>query len=125
MLIKNVSLLQMLELSLPCPIVIDNDANAAAWGAYWLEAKGKVKNLIGITLGTGIGSGIIINKKLYRGATGSAGEIGHMPFESHGLQCNCGSFGCIERYVGAKPLSLQAREAVERGKSRILSRKRL
>jgi glucokinase len=112
----------MLKSSLPEPIVIDNDANAAAWGAYWLETDGKIKNFVCITLGTGIGGGLIINGKLYRGATGSAGEIGHMPLDPYGLRCNCGSFGCAERYLGANYLSMQAKEAVERGRSKIISK---
>jgi len=119
---KMVPLKHMLKAIIKVPIIIDNDANAAAWGAYWLDAKASVKNLICITLGTGVGGGIICDGKLYRGATGTAGEIGHIAFDAHGLQCNCGSTGCIERYLGAKFLSMQAQEAVERGKSKIISK---
>lgn len=119
---KNAGLRKMFGRALPRPIVVDNDANAAALGAYWLDAKGKVDNLICITLGTGVGGGLIINGKLYRGATGSAGEVGHMPFEPNGPICKCGSRGCIERYLGAPSLSLQAREEVKMGKSKTIVR---
>ncbi|MCX5782521.1 MAG: ROK family protein [Elusimicrobia bacterium] len=106
---KNVNLRQMLKKHLLGPIVIDNDANAAALGAYFLDAKMKVKNLVCVTLGTGVGGGIILNGKVFRGATGTAGEIGHMHYDADGHQCNCGSFGCIERYLGAAYLSYEGK----------------
>ncbi|OGS19478.1 MAG: hypothetical protein A2219_03140 [Elusimicrobia bacterium RIFOXYA2_FULL_50_26] len=119
---KNTPLKKLLERELPGIISIDNDANAAAWGAYWLDAKGKVRNLICVTLGTGVGGGIICDGKLYRGATGTAGEIGHIPLNPDGPRCNCGSFGCIERYVGAAHLSSQAKELLKTRKhSKILT----
>lgn len=119
---KNANLRKILGRALPKPIIVDNDANAAALGAYWLDAKGKVNNLVCITLGTGVGGGLVIDGKLYRGATGSAGEVGHIPFEPNGPICKCGSRGCIERYLGAPSLSLQAREEVKMGKSALIMR---
>lgn len=118
---KNANLRKMLGKDLPKPIVVDNDANAAAVGAFWLEAKGKVKNLLCVTLGTGVGGGLVCDGKIYRGASGTAGEIGHMPYNPDGPECNCGSRGCIERYIGAPNLSFQAREGVKSGKSQIIS----
>ena len=115
---KNLELKRLLKPFLPSPMVIDNDANAAAWGAFVLDNEDKVKNLVCLTLGTGIGGGIVCDGQLYRGATGTAGEIGHITLEPYGLRCNCGSMGCIERYLGANYLSAQAKEAVERGKSK-------
>lgn len=117
---KNTPLRDMLKGKLPEPILIDNDANVAALGAFWLEAKGKVKNLVCVTLGTGVGGGLVCDGKLYRGTTGSAGEIGHMPLDPNGPQCNCGSQGCIERYVGAPYLSIEAQGAVKAGKSKLM-----
>jgi glucokinase len=117
---KKTPLRKMLTGRLPEPIHIDNDANVAALGAFWLETKGKVKNLVCVTLGTGVGGGLVCEGKLYRGATGSAGEIGHMPLDPNGPQCNCGSHGCIERYVGAPYLGLEAQDAVKAGKSKIM-----
>jgi len=117
---KNANLREMLGKKLPGPIIVDNDANAAALGAFWLEAKGKVKNLLCVTLGTGVGGGLVCDGKLYRGASGTAGEIGHMPYNPDGPECNCGSRGCIERYIGAPNLSFYAREGVKAGKSAIM-----
>ena len=84
------------------PVFIDNDANTAAIGAYWLDIKATVDNMICVTLGTGVGGGIIINKKLFRGNNGTAGEIGHITIEPNGRKCNCGNNGCAETYIGAK-----------------------
>jgi len=79
---------------------IENDANAAAIGEMIFGAGKKFDSFVMITLGTGVGSGIIINKKIYRGEYGAAGEIGHMSIDFNGPECNCGSIGCIEAYVG-------------------------
>jgi len=101
---KNIPLKKMLRRYFKGPIAIDNDANVAALGAFYLDAKKKIKNLICVTLGTGVGGGIVLDGKIYRGSTGTAGEIGHIHFDSKGPKCNCGSYGCIECYVGAKGL---------------------
>lgn len=77
------------------PTVVENDANAAAWAA----ARGR-RSAVVITLGTGVGGGIIIDGRLWRGATGSAAEIGHMVIEVGGEICNCGRHGCLEAYCG-------------------------
>lgn len=119
---KKVPLRTMLKGRLPGKILIDNDANVAAVGAYWLDAKGKARNLICVTLGTGVGGGIICQGKLYRGSTGTAGELGHMSFDHDGPKCNCGSFGCIERYIGAPHLSRFAQGLVEAEGSPVISR---
>jgi glucokinase len=117
---RNVPLRKILEKKLPRPVVIDNDANAAALGAYWLDAGGKVKNLVCITLGTGVGGGLVLEGKLFRGATGTAGEIGHMPYDPEGPACKCSGYGCIERYLGAQYLSMQAQEAIAAGGGKIM-----
>jgi len=79
---------------------VENDANAAAIGEMIFGAGKRYKSFVMITLGTGVGGGIIINRKLYRGEIGSAGEIGHITINYNGPRCKCGSFGCIEAYVG-------------------------
>ncbi len=99
---KNVKLKQYFEKKLTVPTVVDNDANCAAYGSYIVDGKKKYKNFITVTLGTGIGGGIIINGKLFRGSTGSAGEIGHMTINPDGPKCSCGNRGCLEAYIGAK-----------------------
>jgi glucokinase len=81
---------------------VDNDANVAALGAYYADIKQKSENMVCVTLGTGIGGGIIINKKLYTGSSGSAGEVGHITIDEKGPNCQCGSNGCIEAYIGEK-----------------------
>jgi glucokinase len=119
---KNVPLRDMLSKKLRKHINIDNDANVAALGAFWLDSKGKAKNLLCVTLGTGVGGGIVINGEIYRGSTGSAGEIGHVTIEPNGPRCNCGNHGCIERYVGAPYLSNYGREAVRKGNGKIIAK---
>ncbi len=82
------------------PAFLDNDVNAMSLGEFYYGAgKGK-KNVIALTLGTGVGGGIILNGELYRGSTFTAGEIGHMSIARDGKYCGCGNYGCLERYVG-------------------------
>ncbi len=114
---KNVPLKALISKHLHYPIRVDNDANVASWAAFVVEAKRKVKNLICVTVGTGVGGGIVLNGELYHGATGSAGEIGHMTLYPEGVLCNCGNRGCLERYVGARAMAEEARRAIETGVS--------
>ena len=83
-----------------CDVFVENDANAAAIGELIYGAGKYHKNFIMITLGTGVGGGIIIDQKIFRGETGIAGEIGHVSIDTNGEQCKCGSIGCIEAYIG-------------------------
>jgi len=99
---RNVRLKQYFEKKLHIPIVVDNDANCAAYGSYTIDGERKYKNFITVTLGTGVGGGIIIDGKLYGGSTGSAGEIGHITINPDGPKCNCGNRGCLETYIGTK-----------------------
>ena len=88
-----------------------NDANAAVLGEYQFGAGKGLSNLILITLGTGIGGGIIINGRLYFGASGGAGEIGHMTIDVNGPRCSCGNTGCLEMFASGTAI---AREAIRR-----------
>ncbi len=97
---EEVPLKEMMEKRLGIVTFIDNDVNAMALGEYMFGAGRNAENLICITLGTGVGGGIIINGNLYRGSTLSAGEIGHLSIEEDGPRCICGGFGCLERFVG-------------------------
>lgn len=99
---------------------VDNDANTAAIGAFWLDIKAKADNMICVTLGTGVGGGIIISKKLYRGNSGTAGEIGHITIEPKGRKCNCGNFGCAETYIGAKHIVKEAIDLLKIKKSKYI-----
>ncbi|MBI4676799.1 MAG: ROK family protein [Elusimicrobia bacterium] len=91
-------------------VVVDNDANAAVWGAYVMEMGRRPSDVVGITLGTGVGGGLIIGGRLHHGATGSAGEIGHVKVEHPGLRCRCGSRGCLEAYAGSYGIVSRARK---------------
>lgn len=89
---------------------VDNDANAAAIGELIFGAGKKLDSFIMITLGTGVGGGIILNQKLFRGSHGFAGEIGHASIDHAGTACKCGSFGCIETYAGNNYLTSRVKE---------------
>ena len=101
-----------LESELEWPVTLENDANAAAIGELWQGAGQGYRSLICVTLGTGVGGGIILDGKLWRGVDGSAGEIGHIgvdPFD--GVPCTCGSRGCLEVYASATAIMRMTREA--------------
>ena len=101
-----------LESELEWPAIVENDANAAAIGEMWQGAGRGYQNIVCVTLGTGVGGGIILDGKLWRGVDGSAGEIGHIgvdPFA--GVPCKCGSRGCLEVYASATAIVRMTREA--------------
>jgi len=97
------------------PVRADNDATCAAWGEHQLGAARGKEHVVVATLGTGIGGGIITDGRLYRGANGFAGEIGHTVVEPHGPLCPCGQRGCWERYASGSGLGRLAREAAHAG----------
>ena len=92
------------------PAVLENDANAAAIGENWIGASRGIRNSICVTLGTGVGGGIILNGSTLRGPDWSAGEIGHICVEPLGPPCGCGSNGCVEQYSSATAIVRMARE---------------
>jgi glucokinase len=92
------------------PVVVENDANAAAWGEYRFGAGQGHNDVICITLGTGLGGGIIIGNKLRRGRFGVAGEFGHIRMVPDGLLCGCGSQGCWEQYASGRALVRYAKQ---------------
>ena len=99
-----------------CPISLSNDAELGALGEWAAGAGRGVLNLAYIKVGTGIGAGILINGQIYRGAGGSAGEIGHITIDENGPMCTCGNQGCLEAIASGPAIARQAREAVEAGK---------
>ena len=109
--LNGVDLAGMLQKRLSMPVILENDANAAAVAEHWLGAAAGVQNAIMITLGTGVGGGLILNGELFRGSCGTAGEIGHINVDLNGVACGCGSFGCIEQYASATGIVRMAREA--------------
>ncbi len=95
----------------PTRIHLENDANAAALGEHWLGTANDSRDLLFVTLGTGVGGGCILDNELYDGSGGLAGEIGHVVIEPNGILCGCGSRGCVEMYASATAASRRAREA--------------
>lgn len=105
----------VLESAIGLPVVIENDGNVAAWGEYRFGAGVGSHDLVLVTVGTGIGGGIVLGGSLFRGAHGAAGEIGHISSVPHGVQCGCGRLGCWEQYASGNALVRQTRElAAER-----------
>ena len=94
------------------PVIIENDANAAAWGEAKFGAGRNQEHILMLTVGTGIGGGIVMNGSLYRGAFGIAAEFGHMRVVPEGHLCGCGGRGCFEQYASGTALLRHAREAV-------------
>lgn len=99
---------------------LDNDANCATFGEWWMGAGREYDNLIGITLGTGIGGGLIIGGELIHGASDAAGEIGHMTIDFMGRKCKCGNYGCLEAYCSGPNIAARAREGLEAGAESLL-----
>lgn len=101
---------------LSLPAVIDNDANAASWGEYWAGGGRGAELLILLTLGTGIGGGIVWNGEIWHGADGYAGEIGHTVIVPDGEPCNCGKRGCIEAQFSASAMIRDASKGIANGR---------
>jgi glucokinase len=112
---SNYPVQQEIEHRLGTTIMLENDANAAAFGEHWLGAGQAVDSLCMITLGTGVGSGIVLNNQIWHGMTGMAGEAGHINVEPDGHPCGCGSHGCIEQYASATAVKRMALEAIATG----------
>ncbi len=102
-------------------VVLENDARAAALGEQWLGAARGVENMAVLTLGTGIGGGIVLGGKIWHGMNGMAGEFGHVTLEPDGHLCGCGNRGCSEQYASASALLRMAREAIATGQAPALA----
>lgn len=108
--LKDVNIAAQLKKEFGIPVFCTQDSRAAAWGEY-LAGKGKgFETIVCITLGTGIGCGIIINGKIFHGGLNTAGEFGHQIIRYNGRECNCGKKGCLEAYAGGPGLLKSARE---------------
>jgi glucokinase len=112
--LNNYPLRELLEAKMHQKVIVENDANAAAYGEYQAGALKGVKNGLAITLGTGIGSGIIIDGKIYAGTNFAAGEMGHTVIVYNGRQCTCGRKGCWETYASATGLIATTKEAMRK-----------
>jgi glucokinase len=104
------------------PVRIDNDANCATLGEWWSGAAVGATNVIGLTIGTGIGGGIILNGRLYHGSSDVAGELGHTTIDVTGRRCKCGNYGCLEAYASGPSIAERAREAIANDNAALLVR---
>lgn len=117
----DVPLAQIIRERLGPPAILENDANAAALGEHTFGAGRGARHLVYITVSTGVGGGIIADGKLYGGARGSAGEIGHTVIDPNGPKCGCGNNGCLEALASGTAIARQGAEAAKRGDSPALA----
>jgi glucokinase len=120
---NNVPVVFELEKRVGIPVVIDNDANLAALGEYAFGGGKGVTHMLLVTLGTGVGGGIILNGELYHGITDTAGEIGHTSIQMDGWKCACGRAGCLEAYVGTRGILRRLKEKLDTGADTVLREK--
>src|SRR4030042_3403395 len=118
----NVPVVQVLKRHRELPVILENDANVAALGEYEYGAGKGIDNMIAITLGTGVGCGIILEGHLYRGSNDSAGEFGHNTIDYEGRLCVCGRKGCVEAYVGAKGIMRTLKETLADGQDSVFKK---
>jgi glucokinase len=112
---RDVNLRAELEPRLDLPVVIENDANAAAWGEFTYGAGHDVDDLLLVTVGTGVGGGLVLDGELHRGAFGVGGEVGHLRVVRDGQLCGCGKHGCLEQYASGSALVRNTRAAAAGG----------
>lgn len=118
---ENVPIVERLEALCKRPVLIDNDANVAALGEAWSGAGAGVDDMVAITLGTGVGGGVIAGGRLIHGVSNAAGEIGHVCVEPGGARCGCGQRGCLETISSATGIVRLAKETIERGETTVLA----
>ena len=111
----NMPLREIIHDRLGLPAALDNDANCAVLGEWWVGAARGARHAIGITIGTGIGGGLVLDGRLYHGASDVAGEIGHTTIDTEGRRCKCGNYGCLEAYASGPNIAIRAIEAIEAG----------
>ncbi len=119
---KNINVIKPIFRHFNKKVLIENDANLGTLGIYHYEGKEKCKNLIAIFVGTGVGAGIIIDGKLYRGKNFSAGEIGHIKIKNKGYRCGCGNSGCLETEASRTAITRMINEEIKNGKKSIITK---
>ena len=117
---RNFPLRDLIARAVGMPATLDNDANCATYGEWWLGAGRNVDSLVGLTLGTGIGGGIVLNGEIFHGVSDAAGEIGHMTIDSTGRRCKCGNYGCLEAYASGPAIAQRTVEGIEAGTESLL-----
>jgi glucokinase len=117
---KKVPLGAKLEALLKAPVFVENDVNVGVMGEYSLGAGQGAKELVGIFVGTGIGGGIVMGGRLYQGARGAAGEVGHIVVEINGPRCGCGNRGCAEALASRTAMERDVRAAIRKGEKSVV-----
>jgi len=124
---KDIPLRDLMQEQLHTPVLLDNDGNVAAFGEYWAgsiaceDQSNTNDSLVMLTLGTGVGAGVILHGKILHGHFDNAAELGHMIIEPNGLTCPCGQKGCLEQYTSASRVAKRVRDAIELGESSVLT----
>jgi len=116
----NFPLRDMISEATGLPATLDNDANCATYGEWWLGAGQGAKILVGLTLGTGIGGGLVVDGEIHHGVSDAAAEFGHMTINTTGRKCKCGNYGCMEAYASGPNIAARAVEGLETGVESIL-----
>ena len=109
---KNFPVRDRIGTMLGLPAALDNDANCAVYGEWWRGAARGARYVVGLTIGTGIGGGIVLDGAIYHGASDSAGEIGHTTIDPSGRRCKCGNYGCLEAYASGPAIAARAVEGI-------------
>lgn len=117
---RDVPLREMISGAVDLPAVLDNDANCATYGEWWRGAGRGAECLVGLTLGTGIGGGVVLDGRIHHGASDVAGEVGHMTIDFTGRRCGCGNIGCLEAYASGPNIAARVVEALEAGEESVL-----
>ncbi len=115
---RNFEAAEIVRAKFGLPVTVDNDATAACYGEYRLLEDSTVRHMVLVTLGTGIGGGMVLDRRLYRGSVGYAGEIGHILVDPSGPECGCGQRGCWETFASGTALGEMARELARAGRAR-------
>ncbi len=118
--LNNFPVRDALEKEFGCPVLLENDVNAGTYGEFIRGAGAGYRHVVGIFPGTGVGGGLILDGKLFRGATGGAGEIGHITIEPDGPKCGCGNYGCLEQMASRTAIAKELVGLVISGRSRVI-----
>ena len=106
--LKNIPIKEELERALNFEVKVENDARAMALGESWFGQHGQISSMVAVNIGSGVGAGVVVDGKLYHGATDLAGEVGHMTIDMNGEVCECGNRGCLEAYASAPSIVKRA-----------------
>lgn len=121
--LRNMALREQLEAEFHVPVEVDNDVRAMALGESWFGNGRGIDNFICVNVGNGVGAGIILDQKLFRGASFTAGEVGHTTVDPDGPPCTCGNNGCLQTLVSGPAVAARAREQIQAGRSSVLEGK--